>query len=83
MIKWLNQHPKFRTTAFWTSVVAALVMIAKQIASLLGYQIELQINQYQEIALTVIAVLASLGVFIIPPQSDQKVQEQQDQTQNP
>lgn len=81
MIKWLNQHPKFRSLAFWTSLVAALVMIANQVSALLGYQIGPQIGQAQDMAMTVITLLASLGVLIVPPQSQQETKTK-DQSQN-
>jgi phi LC3 family holin len=81
MIKWLNQHPKWRNRAFWVSLVSAITIVINQVANLLGYPIEGIVGQAQEVALTIIAILAGLGIFLIPPQSNPETSNQPNQDQ--
>lgn len=82
IIKWLNQHPQIRNTAFWTSVVSTLAMLITKIASLMGYQIADIVGHYQEQILYLIGlILAVLAAFLPPPKSQQKDNNSSNQNQ--
>ena len=66
-MKNINFKVRFKNKTFIIGVISAVILLAQQVASLLGYELDKAVSQQlMDIANTVLGIMVALGVIVDP-----------------